>query len=135
MRIAEQEVRSLTPMTAGSRNPPLRVMLVEDHPLVRAAIRQTINVPGIEVIAEAGSAEEALDLIREHQPDVMLVDLELPGDLGDRPAGRADQLDGVALELLREPASPPPPLLFHADILSSEVSCLRGEVHFLRASK
>jgi two-component system nitrate/nitrite response regulator NarL len=54
-------------------------MLVEDHPLVRTAIRQTIAVPGIQVIAEAGSAEEALDLIREHQPDVMLVDLELPG--------------------------------------------------------
>jgi two-component system nitrate/nitrite response regulator NarL len=66
-------------MAAVNRAQPLRVMLVEDHPLVRTAIRQTIAVPGIEVIAEAGSAEEALDLIREHQPDVMLVDLELPG--------------------------------------------------------
>ena len=66
-------------MTATSRTPALRVMLVEDHPLVRSAIRQTIDVPGIEVIAEAGSAEQALELVRQHQPDVMLVDLDLPG--------------------------------------------------------
>lgn len=57
----------------------MRVMLVEDHPLVRAAIRQTLSVPGIEVIAEAWSAESALDAIREQRPDVMLVDIDLPG--------------------------------------------------------
>lgn len=54
-------------------------MLVEDHPLVRAALRQTLSVPGIRVIAVASSAEQALDLVREHSPDVMLVDLDLPG--------------------------------------------------------
>ena len=58
---------------------PLRVMLVEDHPLVRAAIRQTLNVPGIEVVAEAWSAESALDAIHDARPDVMLVDIDLPG--------------------------------------------------------
>ena len=66
-------------MTPTNRTGVLRVMLVEDHPLVRTAIRQTIDVPGIEVIAEAGSAEQALELVREHSPDVMLVDLDLPG--------------------------------------------------------
>jgi two-component system nitrate/nitrite response regulator NarL len=74
-----REHAKLHQMTATSRTPVLRVMLVEDHPLVRTAIRQTIDVPGIEVIAEAGSAEQALELVRQHQPDVMLVDLELPG--------------------------------------------------------
>jgi DNA-binding NarL/FixJ family response regulator len=58
---------------------PLRVMLVEDHPLVRAAIRQTLTVPGIDLVAEAGSAEEALDMVRRVQPEVMLVDIDLPG--------------------------------------------------------
>jgi len=57
----------------------MRVMLVEDHPLVRSAIRQALDVPGIQVIAEAGSAEEALDMFHDHSPDVMLVDLDLPG--------------------------------------------------------
>lgn len=66
-------------MTVTSRAVPLRVMLVEDHPLVRSAIRQTLTVPGIEVIAEASSAEEALDLVHQHHPDVMLLDIDLPG--------------------------------------------------------
>src|SRR4029453_10434340 len=54
-------------------------------------------------------------------------------DCGDRSAGAADQLDRVALELLGEPSTGPLwPLsvfLSHEDILSSEMSCLRGEVH------
>jgi DNA-binding NarL/FixJ family response regulator len=54
-------------------------MLVEDHPLVRAAIRQTLSVPGIEVVGEAWSAESALDQIQGLRPDVMLVDIDLPG--------------------------------------------------------
>lgn len=58
---------------------PLRVMLVEDHGLVRAAIRRTLDVPGIEVVAEVSSAEEALKVVMDHRPDVMLVDLDLPG--------------------------------------------------------
>jgi DNA-binding NarL/FixJ family response regulator len=59
--------------------PPLKVMLVEDHPLVRAAIRQTLTVPGIEIVGEAWSAESALDLIPGIRPDVMLIDIDLPG--------------------------------------------------------
>jgi len=59
--------------------PPLKVMLVEDHPLVRAAIRQALTVPGIEIVGEAWSAESALDLIPGIRPDVMLIDIDLPG--------------------------------------------------------
>jgi len=70
-------------MNAKSDRPAtLRVMLVEDHPMVRTAIRQTLNVPGITVVGEAGSAEEAFDLVRDAQPDVMLVDIDLPGVSG-----------------------------------------------------
>jgi len=57
----------------------VRVMLVEDHRLVRSAISRTLQAPGLQVVAEASSAEEALDLVMEHRPDVMLVDLDLPG--------------------------------------------------------
>jgi DNA-binding NarL/FixJ family response regulator len=67
-------------MSANSdERPPLRVMLVEDHGLVRSAIRRTLSVPGLEVVAEASSAEEALTSVMEHRPDVMLVDIDLPG--------------------------------------------------------
>jgi len=65
--------------STGEDVAPLTVMLVEDHPLVRAAIRQTLSVPGIKVIAEARSAESALDLIRDSRPDVILIDIDLPG--------------------------------------------------------
>ncbi|HEV3486570.1 MAG TPA: response regulator transcription factor [Vicinamibacterales bacterium] len=66
-------------MTTASRAAPLRVILVEDHPLVRSAIRQTLTVPGIQILAEASSAEEALDVVHRHQPDVILLDIDLPG--------------------------------------------------------
>jgi two-component system, NarL family, response regulator DevR len=63
-------------MSAGT---PTRVMLVDDHALVRAAIRQALDVPDIAVVAEASSAEEAMEQARSEQPDVLLVDIDLPG--------------------------------------------------------
>lgn len=58
---------------------PLRVMIVEDHALVRAAIKRTLTVPEIEVVAESASAEHALQIVMDHRPDVILVDIDLPG--------------------------------------------------------
>jgi NarL family two-component system response regulator LiaR len=60
----------------------LRVMLVDDHVLVRGAVRQAISAPDVELVAEASSAEEALDLALEARPDVLLVDIDLPGMSG-----------------------------------------------------
>ena len=60
----------------------LRVMLVDDHALVRAAVRQAISAPDVELVAEASSAEEALDLALQARPDVILVDIDLPGMSG-----------------------------------------------------
>lgn len=60
----------------------LRVMLVDDHALVRSAIRQAITAPDVEVVAEAASGEEALELAIRHRPDVILLDLDLPGMSG-----------------------------------------------------
>jgi DNA-binding NarL/FixJ family response regulator len=57
-------------------------MLVDDHALVRGAVRQAISAPDVELVAEASSAEEALDLALQARPDVMLVDIDLPGMSG-----------------------------------------------------
>lgn len=62
---------------AGLR--PMRVMLVDDHALVRAAVRQAISAPDVEIVAEAATAEEALLLAPQLRPDVLLIDIDLPG--------------------------------------------------------
>jgi len=60
----------------------IRVMIVDDHPLVRAAVRQAISAPDVEMVAEAASAEEALQSAPAVRPDVLLVDIRLPGMTG-----------------------------------------------------
>ena len=54
-------------------------MLVDDHALVRAAVRHAITAPDVELVAEAASAEDALQLAPKVRPDVLLVDIDLPG--------------------------------------------------------
>jgi DNA-binding NarL/FixJ family response regulator len=61
---------------------PLRVLLVDDHALVRGAIRQALTAPDVTVVAEARSAEEALRVAHELRPDVALIDIDLPGMSG-----------------------------------------------------
>ncbi|MHB8960476.1 MAG: response regulator, partial [Candidatus Limnocylindrales bacterium] len=66
-------------MTTRAVPARIRVMIVDDHPLVRTAVRQALSVPGLEVVGEASSAEEALELAPQLRPDVLLLDIELPG--------------------------------------------------------
>lgn len=57
----------------------IRVMLVDDHPIVRAGIAGMIaQTDGIDVVGEAGNGREALPLIDELRPDVILLDLRMP---------------------------------------------------------
>jgi two-component system, NarL family, nitrate/nitrite response regulator NarL len=64
--------------------PVLKVMLVDDHAFVRSAIRQALTAPDIEVVGEAPSGEDALKLAPALKPDVLLVDIDLPGMSGLR---------------------------------------------------
>ena len=59
-----------------------RVLLVDDHPLVRSAVRQAISGPDLEVVGEAGDCDEALVLAASLRPDLVLLDLDLPGRSG-----------------------------------------------------
>jgi DNA-binding NarL/FixJ family response regulator len=57
----------------------IRVLLADDHALVRAGIRSLLhNIAGVVVVAEASDGREALRLIGEHQPDIVLIDLAMP---------------------------------------------------------
>ncbi len=69
-------------MNGNRGTPPLRVMLVEDHAMVRSAIRQAISSPDVEVVGEAATGEEALERVPALRPDVVLLDLDLPGMSG-----------------------------------------------------
>jgi DNA-binding NarL/FixJ family response regulator len=61
---------------------PLRVALVDDHALVRSAVRQALMAPDIEVVGEAASAAEAMALVPGFDPDVVLLDVDPPGGDG-----------------------------------------------------
>jgi two-component system nitrate/nitrite response regulator NarL len=56
------------------------IVLVDDHPMMRKGIRQLIEIQeGLEVVAEAGSGEVALEMARQHKPDMILMDLNMKG--------------------------------------------------------
>jgi DNA-binding NarL/FixJ family response regulator len=70
----------------------IRLMLIDDHQIVREGLRAMLTTrPDITIVGEAGNGADALRLLRQHVPDIALLDLEMPG------------LDGVGL--LREAQS------------------------------
>lgn len=58
---------------------PMRVLLVDDHALVRSAIRQALEAPDIDVVGEAASAEQAIEIATRLRPHLVLMDIDLPG--------------------------------------------------------
>ncbi|GIH48177.1 response regulator [Microbispora rosea] len=121
----------------------LRLMIVDDHPVVREGLRGMLESdPGVTVVGEAASGDEAVARARELTPDVILMDLRMPGGdgvsattriLADRPESRvivlttyeADQdivravEAGAAGYLLKDTS--------RADLLAAIVSATRGE--------
>jgi NarL family two-component system response regulator LiaR len=74
---------------------PITVLIVDDHKVVREGVRAFLETqPDITVVGEAESGEAAVDLVAEHAPDVVLMDLVMPG------------LDGVDATRLVKQASP-----------------------------
>ena len=57
----------------------IRVIIADDHAVVRQGIRIVLeDVPGLEVLAEAGDGEEVLALLADHQPDLLVLDISMP---------------------------------------------------------
>jgi two-component system NarL family response regulator len=62
---------------------PIRILVVDDHFMVRMGLSASLNVePDMEVVAEAGDGEAALEAYRQHRPSLVLMDLRLPGMSG-----------------------------------------------------
>ena len=59
---------------------PLRVVVVDDEPLVRQGLRLVLELePGLEVVAEGSDGAQAVELVRHHRPDLVLLDVRMPG--------------------------------------------------------
>ena len=59
----------------------IRIVLVDDHPLFREGVAHTLNAAsGFEVVGQGASADEALQLARDLLPDLILLDVDMPGD-------------------------------------------------------
>lgn len=62
---------------------PLEILLVDDHRMFRAGIKALIEAEGrMRVVGEAGSGDEAVERVRELKPDVVVMDLSMPGSNG-----------------------------------------------------
>lgn len=62
---------------------PIRVLIADDHALVRAGIRALVErIDGVVVVGEAGKGSEALELVRELGPDLILLDITMPDGNG-----------------------------------------------------
>jgi DNA-binding NarL/FixJ family response regulator len=80
---------------------PISVLIVDDHPVVRRGLRVLLEVQdGIEVAGEAGDGATALALAAEHAPDVILLDLKLPGPDGIAVLGELKARDSNARVLV-----------------------------------
>ena len=81
---------------------PVRVLLSDDHDLFRAGLRVLLqDLGGFEVVAEAGDGREALRLVGAHRPDVVLMDLMMPGLNGLEATARvAREFPGVRVLVL-----------------------------------
>ena len=68
---------------------PIRIMLIEDHEMVRAGFQMLLEAqPDMEIVAQAETGEAGLALVDERQPDVVLLDVSMPG-MGGAQAARA----------------------------------------------
>lgn len=59
-----------------------RVLVVDDTPSIRALLRQTLPLHGFEIVAEATDADEGIKLARSEQPDVIVLDCQMPAVTG-----------------------------------------------------
>lgn len=93
----------------------IRILLADDHAMLRAGLKALLDAEdGLEVVGEAGTGEEAVELARELEPDVVVMDLSMPG-IGGLEATRRIAGGGPAAENDEEVATRVLVLTMHAE--------------------
>ena len=71
----------------------MRVLLIDDHALVRRGLEELLQSRGIDVIGSAGSGEEGIELATSLQPDIILLDIKMPGMNGLETLSRLREME------------------------------------------
>jgi two-component system response regulator NreC len=71
----------------------LRALLADDHGIVRRGLKSLLEEAGVSVVAEAADGIEAVRLLEQHQPDLLILDIAMPKLSGIEVAARAQKLD------------------------------------------
>ena len=83
LNLASNETIDYTPQKESNMVAKQRILLVDDHEVVRIGLRALIERhPNFEVVAEAGTAREAIERVEAYSPDVVVMDIRLPGGSG-----------------------------------------------------
>jgi len=81
-------------------NKKIKILMAEDHPIYRDGLRQIIlSDPALEVVRETGNGAEALRLARELKPDIVILDMDLPG-LNGLEIARAREREALRFEII-----------------------------------
>lgn len=105
---------------------PIRILLVDDHPIVREGYRRLLGrQPGFSVVAEAGDGAAGLAAFAEHAPDVVLMDLAMPGGGG---------LAAVEAMLGRDPAARIIVVSMHQGVIFARKAMAAGARGFVSKS-
>ena len=67
---------------------PIRVVIAEDEAIIRLDLKETLEEEGYEVVGETGRGDEAVELVKSHQPDLAILDVKMPGMDGLTAAGQ-----------------------------------------------
>ena len=78
----------------------VKVVIAEDEAIIRLDLRETLENSGYEVVADTGRGDEAIELVSEHKPDVVILDVKMPGMDGIQVAREIAAAEDTAVVIL-----------------------------------